>query len=77
MFPTSKIQKFQFKKKKKKLLLLIGFNPDQLRHFIDFSKGTKTHSLRVAFVTRNAPSFQQPVLYPRFFFSHTPTSRDK
>ena len=51
---------------------MIGFNPDQLRHFIDFSKGTKTHSLRVAFVTRNAPSFQQPVLYPRFFFfSHT------
>ena len=74
MFPASKIQKFQLKKKK--LLLLIGFNPDQLRYFIDFSKGTKTHSLRVAFVTRNALSFQQPVLYPRFFF-HTPTSRDK
>ena len=66
VFPASKIQKFQLKKKK--WLLLIGFNPDQLCHFIDFSKRTKTHSLRVAFVTRNAPSFQQPVLYPRFFF---------
>ena len=77
MFPASKIKKISVKKKKK-WLLLIGFNPDQLRHFIDFSKGTKTHSLRVAFVTRMLFLFNN--LYSThvfFFFFHTPTSRDK